>query len=228
MSASLHNLNRLNLGCGPNALEGWVNLDSSWNAWLTHHPHLRRCLTAGRLISQAQANHWTVRPVIHDLRRPLPFPDGKFSAIYASHVLEHLYFSDAEKLLWQCNRVLQPGGVLRIVVPDLHALVADYLSGQRDSQKFAADRLNEMLAFRGAVAAGGNVLFRFYSAVKDFHSHKWMYDAESLAGHVARAGFCDVAEKHYLESDIPGIEEVEQADRVLEGAGICIEARKPR
>jgi len=42
-----------------------------------------------------------------------------------------------------------------------------------------------------------------------------------------RAGFEEVREKRYLESEIPGIEEVEQASRVVEGAGICVEGKKP-
>jgi hypothetical protein len=40
------------------------------------------------------------------------------------------------------------------------------------------------------------------------------------------AGFTVVSEKGYLQSDIPGIEEVEEAGRVLDGAGICVEGKK--
>src|ERR1700758_4568619 len=28
---------RVNLGCGPNGPPGWLNVDGSWNAWLTNH-----------------------------------------------------------------------------------------------------------------------------------------------------------------------------------------------
>jgi hypothetical protein len=54
-----------------------------------------------------------------------------------------------------------------------------------------------------------------------------MYDADSLIGHFEDAGFREVRECGFLESRIKGIEEVEQAERVLNGAGICVEGIKP-
>lgn len=51
------------------------------------------------------------------------FSDGSIEEIYASHVLEHLdYKSEAEQALREWHRALQPGGVLRISVPDLDIL----------------------------------------------------------------------------------------------------------
>ena len=54
-----------------------------------------------------------------------------------------------------------------------------------------------------------------------------MYDADSLAHLVMRCGFEDVQERGFLESAIPGIEEVELAERVLNGVGVCVEGVKP-
>jgi predicted SAM-dependent methyltransferase len=167
-----------------------------------------------------------VNPLVHDLGRPLPFADEAFSAIYASHVLEHLYRSQAQALLSDCRRVLRPGGIVRVVVPDLHSMVEKYLQCSREGDKYAADTLNARLAFRSPAPPAGNILTRAYAIWKDFHSHKWMYDANSLAYYLEVAGFRDISRKGYLSSDISGIEEVEQADRVLDGAGICIEARR--
>src|SRR6266481_2015573 len=121
-------MEKLNLGCGPNAPSGWLNLDGSWNAWFSHHPHLRKMLEAVGLINSTnQGAYWNVRPMVHDLRRPLPFKENTFSAIYASHVLEHLYLVESQRLLAECKRVLKPGGVIRLVVPDLRFMVTDYL-----------------------------------------------------------------------------------------------------
>jgi hypothetical protein len=90
----------------------------------------------------------------------------------------------------------------------------------------AADRLNEKLGFRGPAPPDGNFLFRFYSLWKDFHHHKWMYDSDSLIRYMENAGFTAVSEKAYLESEIPDIEEVEEAGRVVDGAGVCVEGKK--
>jgi len=226
-------MEKLNLGCGPNAPAGWLNVDGSWNAWFSNHRHLRKALEMTRLISPNQGAQWKVHPIVHDLRKPLPFRESSFSAIYASHVLEHLYLVEAQRVLSECKRILKPGGVLRLVVPDLHSVVLDYLkkkignNGALSSELSAADHLNEKLRFRSPAPPEGNFLFKFYAISKDFHSHKWMYDSESLTRYVELAGFQNVLEKTFLKSEIQCIEEVEDPERVLGGAGICIEAKKP-
>jgi len=220
---------RVNLGCGPNAPAGWLNLDGSWNAWFTHHRYLRWALElAGIINASNQGANWTVKPFVHDLRKPLPFPDNTFSAIYASHVLEHLYRSQGLVLLSECKRVLKPGGVLRLVVPDLQSMVVEYVNSKKNgASTSAADHLNDKLAFRSAAPPVGNVFVRSHAVWKDFHSHKWMYDADSLRHYLEAAGFRQVAKMDFQKSDIPGIEEVEQPTRVLDGAGVCIEGKKP-
>jgi predicted SAM-dependent methyltransferase len=225
---------RLNLGCGPNAPANWVNVDGSWNAWVSSHVYLRKTLKAFGVINKNnQGAEWNVRPLVHDLTRPLPFKENSVSVIYGAHVLEHLYLEDAQRLLGECLRVLRPGGVIRLVVPDLRSMVASYLKNKNGgspstSEKIAAaDKLIENLRFRSPAPPHGNLLFKFYSLWKDFHHHKWMYDSDSLIRHTEDAGFIAVSEKRYLESEILGIEEVEEAARVLDGAGICVEGRKP-
>jgi len=224
---------KLNLGCGPNAPAGWLNVDGSWNAWLSNHRYLRSSLETLGLINQNQGAQWNVRPLVHNLTKPLPFVDNTVSVIYGAHVLEHLYLADAQRLLTECKRVLRPGGVIRLVVPDLRSMVTSYLKAKNDgcqspSEKIAAaDQLNENLGFRSPAPPHGNFLFKYYYLSKDFHHHKWMYDLDSLVRYMERAGFAEVHAKDYLESDIPGIAEVEEAGRVLNGAGTCAEGRKP-
>jgi SAM-dependent methyltransferase len=229
----IRDLQRLNLGCGPDAPAGWLNLDGSWNAWFSHHPNLRKLLKMVGFINAAnQGSEWNVRPIVHDLTQPLPFPDNSFSAIYASHVLEHLYLVEAQRLLLECKRVAKPGGVVRIIVPDLRSMAQDYLRANgethiRDPKKvLAADHLNERLALRSASRPGGNPIFKFYAIWKDFHSHKWMYDSDSLCSYMREAGFADVRARGYLESEVPGVAEIEVAERVLNGAGVCVEGKK--
>jgi SAM-dependent methyltransferase len=223
---------RVNLGCGPDAPAGWTNVDGSLNAWFSHHPHLRKALVTVGLIGKGMGAKWKVKPLVHDLTKPLPFETGSISAIYGSHMLEHLFYADAQRLLSECNRVLRPGGVVRMVVPDLRSFAKDYLArsnGNHDSTGGAAlpaDLFNERLGYRTPTPPAGSFLFKFYAVWKDFHSHKWMYDSESLAQCLSRTGFVDVQERQFLDSEIPGIAEVEQADRVLNGAGVCVEAKK--
>ena len=57
------------------------------------------------------------------------FADGSVAEIYASHVLEHLgYQSDLPRTLKEFHRVLRPGGVARISVPDFERLCRLFLA----------------------------------------------------------------------------------------------------
>jgi hypothetical protein len=47
--------------------------------------------------------------------------------VYSSHFIEHLTRRDAHSFIRECFRVLEPGGLLRIVFPDLEALAREYL-----------------------------------------------------------------------------------------------------
>jgi SAM-dependent methyltransferase len=54
-----------------------------------------------------------------DLREPMPFLDNSCAMVHSEHFLEHLaYPHDAMRFLTECFRVLRPGGVFRVGVPD--------------------------------------------------------------------------------------------------------------
>lgn len=63
----------------------------------------------------------------HDLRKPLPFGEEVFAATYSSHVLEHFNPSVGKSFLKEQFQALKPGGVCRVVVPDLEAICKLYL-----------------------------------------------------------------------------------------------------
>lgn len=91
----------VNIGCGAVYHSQWANLDFSPTA-----PEVMR----------------------YDARNRLPFADGSVDAVYHAHLLEHLESANARFFLTECHRVLRPGGVIRIAVPDLEAMAEAYLS----------------------------------------------------------------------------------------------------
>ncbi len=46
--------------------------------------------------------------------RKLPFPDATFDLVYASHVIEHIEWTDVEATLKEWARVVKPGGHLEV------------------------------------------------------------------------------------------------------------------
>ena len=60
------------------------------------------------------------------------FESGTFSEIYASHVLEHFDYKDElAATLKEWHRVLAPGGMLHISVPDMDILARLFLDRQK-------------------------------------------------------------------------------------------------
>jgi predicted SAM-dependent methyltransferase len=214
---------RLHLGCGLIAPDGWLNVDGSVQATLARLPWIRRALSSLRLAPPGQASiPWPNNVLRWDLRRRLPFADGRFAAVYSSHLLEHLYRSDALRLLRECRRVLKPGGAIRAVVPDLRSLVDAYVR----SCGRGGDPAREFLAalnLRAESDVEGPWAYRLYQGITDFHRHKWMYDERSLVLLLQEAGFSEVGRREFRESRIPGIDQVEEGSRVLDGAGVCVE-----
>src|SRR5262249_50723924 len=105
----------LDLGCGPNTSSAFCNLDYSW------HPGVDIC--------------W-------DVTRGLPFADKYIGGIFTEHMLEHISFQNALKVLIECRRVLRGGGTLRIVVPDGELYLSKYTSnaiGHRVAMPNAGD-----------------------------------------------------------------------------------------
>jgi SAM-dependent methyltransferase len=232
---SSNGLIRLNLGCGLQAPPGWVNVDGSWNARLAKRPAFRKMLASAGLLPRDKAQiPWSPDIYIHDVRKPLPFEDNSACAVFASHVLEHLYRNEGEQLVRESLRVLCPGGILRVIVPDLEAIVQEYQGEQpfgpvqaHEERTAPADRLNERLMMRPASPPKRSFLYWIYDSRNDFHSHKWMYDFTSLVALLRSAGFMDTQRKSAGDSQIENIAAVEDPSRILNGAGVCVEGRKP-
>lgn len=88
---------RLHIGCGQQAIAGWINIDNQ------KLPGVDRVL---------------------DVRQGLPFRG--VAAIYAEHFLEHLRLDDGLAFLKECRQALAPSGVLRLSTPNLDWVYATH------------------------------------------------------------------------------------------------------
>lgn len=93
---------QLNLGCGQYRAErGWLNID---------HP-------SAYGVPEIDAD------IYCDIV-DLPFKDGVASRLYAGHVIEHFSEDDLYAAAVELDRVLEPGGTLMIVSPDMDRINA--------------------------------------------------------------------------------------------------------
>ena len=141
---------RLHIGCGPQVLAGWVNVD------LEHHPGV---------------------DLVLDVRDGLPFRRVRYA--FAEHFLEHLSYDEGLRFLRECRQALADDGVLRLSTPNLDWVVATQYNAaafaSEDDRVRACFAMNK--AFRGwghqflynastleaTLAAAGFASVRFYA-----------------------------------------------------------------
>ena len=80
-------------------------------------------------------------PAVHqaDLLGRLPAADASLQWVYCSHFIEHVPRTRVPGLLRECRRVLRPGGLLRLVVPDLQEMCSRYLQLRSSGEHERAD-----------------------------------------------------------------------------------------
>lgn len=198
----------LNLGAGLTVAPGWTNVDASLNALLARSP-LPLVRAAYRF---SGARHWYAeedycrilresRFVHHNLRYGIPFTDDSAEAIYSSHLLEHLDKSAGVALIDEAFRVLRPGGVIRLVVPDMDFVLSLWERGSKE----------EALEY-------------FFTPPSTLGQHKYMYDSNLLSGLLESAGFVEARICQPGEGEVPDLELLDLRPR----DSLHIEARKPR
>ncbi|WP_024334601.1 class I SAM-dependent methyltransferase [Desulfotignum balticum] len=107
---------KINLACGNIfvASDEWINLDYS-----PADPEVQRV----------------------DLLERLPIDSGSAAAVYSSHFIEHIPYDHVPLFLTECLRVLEPNGILRLVLPDFESMCRTYLALRDNSEHQKANFL---------------------------------------------------------------------------------------
>ncbi len=175
---------RLHWGCGTVTPYGWVNSD----------------IAAAPGVA-----------VVADIRAGLPLPSDSFDYIVSIHALPEIPYCDQDRTLAELYRLLRPGGVLRLGLPDLDKALAAYLAGDVDYFLIGDDEIRSL-------AGKLIVQLTWYGRSRCMFTFEFIAELLERAGfrHSVRCGFRQTA------SPFPGI--VELDDRELES--LFVEATK--
>lgn len=162
---------KLHLGCGRSHIPGWINVD------VFPAPLAMNML-------------W---------RAPLAAESVRYA--FVSHALEHLFYPlDVRAFLGELLRLLAPGGLVRVVVPDIGQCIEAYTGSDRTffaSRRETwswwpenATRLEDFLAYAGAGPEPAYL----------FEAHKYGYDFETLSKVLREAGFVAIERSSFMGS----------------------------
>lgn len=156
----LHSKHYLNVGCGGGPHPDFINLDYGWIRGLD---------------------------LCWDITKGLPIKEGFIRGIFTEHVLEHIPFEDCGKILAEFRRVLEPGGTLRIIVPDAELYLDAYQRG----------KLGERINMPDGTPASPEGHFdvtpmMVINRIFRGHGHQYAYDFRTLKMMLENAGFVGV------------------------------------
>lgn len=239
-----------NLGCGPKVSSHPDVINIDWSIYLRFRSSLLLSWLPRLVLRGERLRRYRELPeniVAHDLARGIPLPDGSLDVVYHSHMLEHIDRERVAGFQREVWRVLKPGGVQRIVVPDLEILAKRYLVSLADAREGRASpaeheasvfELLEQSVRRDAAAAQSLRGWRrrlymrlFGDARARGETHQWMYDAVNLRALLEECGFRDVEVTGYDRSRICGWADygldVDPAGRQYKPDSLYVEAVKP-
>jgi predicted SAM-dependent methyltransferase len=152
---------KLNLGCGPNPKPGWINIDL-----FDSHADLQL-----------------------DLREMWPFTDSSISHIYSEHVFEHFEFlEEVPHFLSEARRLLQPGGLFDVGVPDTEWPLHAYEDPGNPYWPFSKTVHPEWCETKL-----DHINYHFRQGTE----HKYAWDYETLARTLQRFGFTNITRREF-------------------------------
>lgn len=158
---------KVNLGCFTTMFHyGWINIDIL------------------PLADFAKDNWYKFHQA--DIRNGLPFLDNTVDLIYSSHTLEHLTREEGKKVLIECMRIMKPGAVMRVILPDAELLNNKY----RDKTLGDLDEINDGCELAKSQSD------KLWSVL--FEGHRTAYDWDAIADLANEVGF-KIERKNFRE-----------------------------
>ena len=178
----------LHLGCGRRPLRGWINIDI-----IPYSPG---------------------PDVLWDLRRPLALSANSIDLIYSEDLIEHLEFAESRQLLRESYRVLRPGGIMRLLTPNLRSFTEDYVK-----------RSPELFAYYSAKYGTASFAEMLNHALRSW-GHRFIYDDELLTRELSTIGF-SLERQTFNQSNNRVLRGLDRVDEMEAEHRIYLDCRKP-
>lgn len=230
-----HPVRKLQVGCGGNILDGWLNSDlnpvRSMGVYIANRQDAQQ---HGRQTESERATPNPLTDIIFlDATKALPFVENTFDYVFSEHMIEHIGYQDAMHLLKEIYRVLKPGGKARISTPDLRFLIDLYVQDKSDLQKryitWATDSFLPGMSLPECESDADTFVINNF--VRNW-GHQFIYDQKTLFGAFEQRGFRDIIRCQPGESDDTNLSGIEShglriSDDFNRLESIVVEAVKP-
>jgi SAM-dependent methyltransferase len=113
-------------------------------------------------------------------------PSASMDAVWSSHNLEHVYAHEVPLVLDEFFRVLRPGGLAAITMPDLQALAKPILAGKVEEPLYVS---------QSGPVAPLDVIYGHAASIErgnEFMAHRTGFTSHTLGGKLRRAGFANI------------------------------------
>lgn len=133
-----------------------------------------------------------------DLRKPIPMDGGLCAMVYSEHFIEHLSYPEGAELHFsECFRLLKPGGIISISVPDTWWPLLEYVEGKKEyllACEIHQWHPRELTTFMEHI----NHHFRQRArgmSYNHFENHRFAWDFDTLKSKLEAAGFTQIKER---------------------------------
>lgn len=215
-------MNILNLGCGAKTSTSPEVINIDWSIYLRMKKNRFLRAIVPLFVKGERLVRFNSLPdniMVHNLARGLPFASDSIDVVYQSHLLEHLDKDIAKVFLLEVKRVLKPGGIQRIVVPDLEKTCRAYTSHisicENDTDEaskhdsYVAAMIEQSVRREAHGTSQQKPLRRLLEKVilgdarRRGETHQWMYDRINLGALLISLGFRNPHLQSYNTSLIP-------------------------
>ena len=189
---------KVHLGCFDQQIPGWINTDITPHIFVSRIPALPFLLHKAGLLSHEryqQHKNDVFRNVFYlNATAKFPFEKCTVDYVFCSHFLEHLYPVGAQFCIAEVFRILKQGGIFRVAVPDLDAIIMKY--NPTKSDEFCQG---------------------FFEAKqkRDKNQHHWHYNEIALSRILREAGFRKVYRCEFQQGNCVDVEIIDNRSESL-------------